>query len=79
MLAAHQVDVPAGMPNGPGGTWDLTLDVAPTTGEGYSTVLRITFSTPERRASIAAVGRELPVLADPDRHDRIAVDTSRLT
>lgn len=79
VLAAHEVQVPAGLPQGPGGTWDLTLDVAPTTGPGYSTVLRIGFSSVERRESVARVGRELPVLADPGRPDRIAIDTSRLS
>ena len=78
VLAAHRIDVPAGLPDAPGGTWDLTLDVDGGGGTGWSTVLRISFSTPARRAEIAAVGRSLPVLADPQRHDRIAIDTARL-
>lgn len=77
VLAAHEVAVPAGLPQAPGGVWDLTLDVAPATGPGYSTVLRIGFSSPERRATVARIGRDLPVLVNPDRPDRVAVDTSR--
>ena len=60
----------------PGGVRDLTLDVAAT--PAYSTVLRINFSTPAKRAQIAAIERELPVLSGPVQHDRIAIDTSRL-
>ena len=66
VLAAHEIAVPPGMPQAPGGTWDLTLDVdAP--GGGWSSVIRISFSSPERRADVARIGRALPVLADPDR------------
>jgi hypothetical protein len=78
LIAAHEVHVPAGLPTVPGGTWDLTLDLAPIGGPGYTTVLRINFSSEQKRQAIAAVGRELPVLADPARHDRIMIDTSRL-
>lgn len=77
VLAAHEVPIPPGLSvSAPGGVWDLTLDVAGT--PGYSAVLRITFSSPAKREQIAAVGRTLPVLADPANHDRIAIDTSRL-
>lgn len=77
VLAAHEVPVPAGVPGtAPGGVWDLTLDVTAT--PGYTTVLRVNFSSSEKRQQIAAVGRQLPVLGDPTRHDRIAIDTSRL-
>jgi hypothetical protein len=77
VLAAHEVPVPAGVVGAaPGGVWDLTLDVTAT--PGYTTVLRINFSSPEKRQQIAVVGRQLPVLGDPQRHDRIAIDTSRL-
>jgi hypothetical protein len=75
VLASHEVapDV------GPGGTWDLTLDVAPAGGAtGYTTVVRISFSSPAKRADIAATGRVLPVLADPTHPDRIAIDATRL-
>jgi len=77
VLAAHEVPVPAGVPGAaPGGVWDLTLDVTAT--PGYTTVLRINFSSPEKRQQIAVVGRQLPVLGDPTRHDCIAIDTTRL-
>lgn len=78
VIAAHQLDVPAGMPQAPGGTWDLTLDLTPPTGNGFTTVIRIAFSSPARQADIGAVGRTLPVVADPARPDRVAIDTSRL-
>lgn len=45
---------------------------------GYATTMRISFSTPQRRAAVAAVGRTLPVLIDPAARDRIAIDTTRL-
>jgi hypothetical protein len=77
VLAAHEVPVPAGTPGvAPGGVWDLTLDVTAT--PGYTTVLRLNFSSPEKRQQVAAVGRQLPVLGDPTHHDRITVDTTRL-
>lgn len=78
VLAAHEVVVPAGLAQAPGGTWDLTLDVEPQTGPGWSTVLRVGFRSPERKAEVARIGRVLPVLADPVRHDRIAIDAERL-
>ncbi|WP_243062124.1 hypothetical protein [Humibacter sp. RRB41] len=79
VLAAYAVQPPAGVPTAPGGVWDLTLDVTPVGGNsGYSTVMRIGFSSVQKQQTIAAIGRELPVLADPQRHDRIMIDTSRL-
>lgn len=78
VLAAHRIAVPAGMPDAPGGTWDLTLDVVGPGGTGWSSTTRISFSSAERRATVAAIGRTLPVLADPVRHDRLAIDTTRL-
>jgi hypothetical protein len=79
VIAAHEVVVPAGLPSSPGGLWDLTLDVAPPDGPGYTTVTRIAFSSAQKRAEIASLGRALPVLADPARRDRIVIDTARLT
>jgi hypothetical protein len=77
VLAAHEVPVPAGVEGAaPGGVWDLTLDV--TANPGYTTVLRINFSSAARRVQIAVTGRQLPVLSDPAHHDRIAIDTTRL-
>jgi hypothetical protein len=70
---------PLGMVGGgAAGTVDLTLDVALPPGPGWTTTMRIAFSTPARRAAIATPGVRLPVLVDPDAHDHIAIDTSRL-
>lgn len=80
VLAAHEVSVPAGMPGAsPGGVVDITLDVSGPDGSTYSTVTRISFSTPERRARIAAPGSTLPVLIDPSDRSRIVIDTRRLS
>jgi hypothetical protein len=78
VIAAHQLEVPASMPQAPGGTWDLTLDVTPPAGPGFTTVLRIGFSSPTRKTEIASIGRVLPVVSDPAHPDRIAIDTTRL-
>jgi hypothetical protein len=79
VLAAHEVPIPAGMPGAPpAGLVDLTLDVALPDGGGYATSMRIGFSTPEKRAKVAAVGLTLPVLVNPGARDQIAIDTSRL-
>ncbi len=79
VLAVHDVIIPAGMPGAaPGGTADLTLDVELPAAGGYSTQMRISFSTPARRAAIADLGRTLPVLVNPGARDQIAIDTSRL-
>jgi hypothetical protein len=79
VLAVHDVPVPPGLPGGaPAGNVDLTLDVALPSGGGYSTTMRIGFSTAEKRARIAAVGTTLPVLVNPAARDQIAIDTGRL-
>ena len=79
VLAVHNVPVPPGLPGGaPAGSVDLTLDVALPSGGGYSTTMRIGFSTPEKRVRIAAVGTTLPVLVNPAARDQIAIDTGRL-
>ncbi|MET4783609.1 hypothetical protein [Glaciihabitans sp. UYNi722] len=78
VLAAHEVAVPQGTPNAPGGTFDLTLDVSLSAGAGYSTRMRVSFSTPEKAAAIARVGRDLPVLVNPSAPDQVAIDTARL-
>ena len=78
VIAAHRIPVPPGMPEAPGGTWDLTLDLTPLSGPGFSTVIRIGFSSPARQAEIGTIGRVLPVVADPTRPDRVAIDTARL-
>ena len=80
VLAVHEVTVPPGMPGGgAAGTVDITLDVTPPAGEGWTSTMRIAFSTPEKRARVATVGAMLPVLVNPEAHDQIAIDTARLT
>jgi hypothetical protein len=79
VLAAHDVPIPADLPGAPpAGTVDLTLDVVMPTGDGYSTTIRIGFSTLEKRSRVAVVGMTLPVLVNPAARDQVAIDTSRL-
>ena len=80
VLAVHDVAVPPGAAGllPPGGVADLTLDVALPGYDGWTARTRLTFRSPERRAFLAAVGRRLPVLVDPDRQDVLVVDRSRL-
>ncbi len=78
VLAVYDVPVPPGMPGaGPAGVADLTLDVH-LPGGGYSTTMRIAFSTPDKRARIGTQGVTLPVLVNPAARDQIAIDTARL-
>jgi hypothetical protein len=64
----------------PGGTWDITIWVIdPNGGAGWQTATRMSFSSPQRREKRTTVGVELPVLADPDNHNRIIVDVARLS
>jgi hypothetical protein len=79
VLAVHEVPIPAGMPGAPpAGLVDLTLDVALPDGGGYSTTMRIGFSTPQKRAKVATVGLTLPVRVNPAARDQIAIDTAGL-
>ncbi len=79
VLAVHEITPPPEPGGGgPGGVVDITLDVSPATGSGYATTTRIAFSSPEKRARIAIVGRSLPVLINPGARDQIAIDTRRL-
>jgi hypothetical protein len=64
--------------NPPGGTVDLLLEVMRPGGDTYTTRLVVGFSTPERRARVAAVGTRLPVRVNPDTPGKIAIDTSVL-
>jgi hypothetical protein len=76
VLAAQE----AGPSSAPGGTWDITVSVTdPNGGAGWEAVTRMSFSSPERRELRTAPGNELPVLVDPDRHNRIIVDVARLS
>jgi hypothetical protein len=79
VIAVHDVCLPPGSPTPPGGVVDLTLDVTPPWGEGYTTVLRTGFRSPGRRARFAGVGAQLPVLINPKVRDQIALDTNQLT
>jgi len=77
VLAAQDAPVPPGMP-APGGTADLTLQVTRADGSVYTAPTRISFSTPERRAAIAAPGIRLRVRIDPNVPTRIAIDPTGL-
>ena len=80
VLAVHEVVIPQGMAGGgAAGTVDITLDVSWPAGSGWTTTMRIAFSTAEKRARVATVGVTLPVLVNPQAHDRIAIDTTRLS
>lgn len=71
-------DVPGTPGESAAGTADLTLDVMLPSGGGYTTTLRIGFSTPARREQVASAGTALPVLVNPAQRDQIAIDTSRM-
>jgi hypothetical protein len=76
VLAAQE----AGPSSAPGGTWDITVSVTdPNGGLPWEAVTRMSFSSPERREMRTTTGRELPVLTDPDNHNRIIVDVARLS
>jgi hypothetical protein len=78
VLAAHEVSIPAGMAGGAGaGVVDITLDITAPDGSAYTTVTRISFSTPERRAMVTATGTRLPVLIDPADRSRVVIDIGR--
>ena len=64
--------------NPPGGTVDLLLEVMRTDGTTYTTHLVVGFSTPQRRARVAAVGTRLQVRINPDDPAKIAIDTTAL-
>jgi hypothetical protein len=79
VIAAHEVQLPAGMAGAPpAGLVDITLDITRADGTSYSTVTRVGFSTAERRARVATVGAQLPVFIDPGSQDRVAIDTASL-
>lgn len=79
VLAAQEVTLPGTFANlMPGTIVDLTLQVAPPDGDGYTTHTRLVFSTPERRARIAAPGTRLPIRIDPNRRTHVEVDRTAL-
>ncbi|MDI4236780.1 hypothetical protein OZ411_28615 [Bradyrhizobium sp. Arg237L] len=76
VLSAHEV----GPSSAPGGTWDIVLWVNhPNGGQGWQAVTRMSFSSSQRREKRTTAGCELPVLVDPDNHNRIIVDVTRLS
>lgn len=66
------------MPSAPAGTVDITLEVRRADGSRYTTVTRVGFSAPERRARVATPGTQLTVLIDPGDLSRVAIDTTGL-
>jgi hypothetical protein len=78
VIDAREIAVPPGMPSAPAGMVDISLEVRRADGTRYTTVTRVGFSTPERRARVATPGTQLTVLIDPDDRSRVAIDTSGL-
>lgn len=77
VIAVHERRPPAAIPKG-ASMVDLTLDVTRADGSSYAVTTRVGFRTPARRAAVAVVGNRLPVLVDPKRPKRVAIDTGRL-
>jgi hypothetical protein len=76
VLTAQEV----GPSSAPGGTWDIAVSVTDPNGEpGWEAVTRMSFSSRQRREMRTTTGGELPVLVDPDNHNRIIVDVTRLS
>jgi hypothetical protein len=75
---AREIAIPPGMPSAPAGMVDITLEVRRPDGTRYTTVTRVGFSTPERRARVATPGTQLSVYIDPSDRSRVAIDTSGL-
>ncbi|OAE97725.1 hypothetical protein AYJ54_34785 [Bradyrhizobium centrolobii] len=70
----------AGPSSAPGGTWDIAVLVNdPNCGPPGQAVTRMSFSSSERRELRTTTGCALPVLVDPDNHNRIIVDVARLS
>jgi hypothetical protein len=72
-------DVVPGMPLPEGMSQaDLTLDVMRSDGSTYAATTRLGFRSPARRAAIATVGTQLPVLVDPNDPGRLTVDLAKI-
>lgn len=72
-------DVPvpqAALPGPTASLCDLTLQVRRSDGRSYTACTRLGFRNAQRRASIAVIGRELPVRVDTRDDTRIAVDVA---
>jgi hypothetical protein len=78
VIDAREIAVPPGTPAPPAGMADITLEVRRADGTRYTTVTRVGFSTPERRARSPAPGTQLSVYIDPSDRSRVAIDTSGL-
>lgn len=79
VIAERDVSVPAMFGDAMAGSLvDLTLEVTPPDGVPYPARARLVFSTPERRARIAAVGTRLPIRIDPTRRAHVEIDTAAL-
>jgi hypothetical protein len=78
VIDARQIANPPGTPGAPAGMVDITLEIRRADGSRYTTVTRVGFSTPERRARVTAPGTQLSVFIDPSDRSRVAIDTSGL-
>lgn len=77
VTAVHDVTPVMPLPEGMSQA-DLTLDVRRPDGSTYAVTTRLGFRTPARRAALAVVGRELPVLVAANDPGRVVVDVARL-
>ena len=73
VLDAREIAIPPGMPSAPAGMVDISLEIRRADGTRYTTVTRVGFSTPERRARVATPGTQLTVLIDPGDRSQIAI------
>ena len=70
VLGAWDVPAQPGLPEPPGGRSDILLEVTRADGGTYQTRTVTAFSTPERKAAIAAVGARLGAWIDPNNPAR---------
>lgn len=77
VTAVHDVTQAMPLPDGMSQA-DLTLDVRRQDGSTYAVTTRLGFRTPARRAALAVVGRELPVLVAANDPGRVIIDVARL-
>jgi hypothetical protein len=78
VLDAREIAIPPGMPSAPTGMVDISLEIRRADGTRYTTVTRVGFSTPERRARVATPGTQLTVLIDRGDRSRVAIHTTGL-
>lgn len=77
VTAVHDVTPVMPLPEGMSQA-DLTLDVRRPDGSTYAVTTRLGFRTAARRAALAVVGRELPVLVAANDPGRVVIDVARL-